>query len=230
LADVDRLAAKWFGRQQVPAEYHDVGETIEASLGQAVSRLQECHRFLSSDICSWPGDGVPVDASVGLHRAIKSVEGSTDREVTVRGILPEAMGDVLANPQLVPRVFETVLEYLLSDARDGSEITVTAHKGCDELTFTLQNQGVGASAELLREILHDDQETRVDVFRRLREVRDWVQRWGGRMVVSADENKGIVVKLVLRLHEFLGGVTGPEVGRREKCDPDVSGRPRHPRV
>jgi hypothetical protein len=50
------------------------------------------------------------------------------------------------------------------------------------------------------------------------------------MVVSADENKGIVVKLILRLHEFLGGVPGSEVGRREKCDPDVSGRPRHPRV
>jgi hypothetical protein len=76
-------------------------------------------------------------------------------------------------------------------------------EGIGDISFVLETADLSASADELRKVLVGDEETTVATFRQLREVRDWVEHWGGRMVVSTPDNQGILIKLVLKRHRWM---------------------------
>jgi hypothetical protein len=138
-----------------------------------------------------------------LRRAVDMIEQTSDRDLDVRLLLPDVVGDVLANPQQIQPVFTALLELLLSGASGTPAISVRAEEGIGDISFVLETAHVSASADELRKVLVDDEETSIDEFRQLREVRNWVEKWGGRMVVSTPDDLGIVIKLVLKRHHWM---------------------------
>ena len=203
LDTVHRLVAELAHDAELPEKVQRVGESVEKNLVDAVTTLQACQSFIASDLVNQPGEGVPIDAAAALRRALDTIEQTSDRELDVRRMLPDVVGDVLANPRLIQPAFTALLKLLLSGAADKPVITVRAEEGIGDISFLLETAHVSASADELRKVLIDDKETSVEELRPLREVRDWVDQWGGRMIVSTRGDRGVVIKLVLKRHHWM---------------------------
>ena len=91
---------------------------------------------------------------------------------------------------------------MLADTSDHTVITVRAEEGVGDVKFVFETDQVATSADELRKVLIDGEETGVDEFRQFREVSDWVDRWGGRMIVATQDDHRTVIKLVLKRHHW----------------------------
>jgi hypothetical protein len=183
--------------------------------------LHQCQGFITCDLVNQPGESVPIDASAALRRAVEAIAPSSERPWDVRLLVPDVVGDVLASPQSVQSVFTAALEFLLSRATDNPVITVRVEPGIADIAFVLETADLSVSADEVRKVLVDDEATSAGQLRSLREVSDWVDQWGGRMVVSARDDQGIAIKLVLKRHRWLsdprlsGAEEAKETGTQE---------------
>jgi hypothetical protein len=204
LDEVRRLVAQLAQDERQPQEHREVSETLQQNLLEAVTSLREFQGFINSDLINEPGASLPLDASVALRHAFEKTTAAGTREMDVRFLLPDVVSDVVANPQLIQQAFTALLEVMLYGASDNPVISVRAEEDINDIGFVMETADVSASVNELRRVFVDGQQTFVAELRQLREVRDWVDQWGGRIVVSTDDHRGIVIKLVLRRHFWRG--------------------------
>jgi hypothetical protein len=141
---------------------------------------------------------VSAAAGAALGEAIRSLDDALrSRGVTVRRRQAEIPGYVLAAPNLLPRVFAALLDLLLSEASDDSQITISAREVRSGVAFLFSNRGFGVAEQWFSKAMSETGAGNGE-FRKIREALGLVKSWDGRVTATSEIGEGSKIQLVLR--------------------------------
>jgi hypothetical protein len=202
LAAVD-LAARLVTKNDVPAaERHDYGDLIHAKVEDAYATLHEVESFMIAELHGDYAQVLPIPVLPAIEEAITVVETSAaDRGIEIKVPTASETSQVVGAPKLMPHVFDAILQFLLLDARDESELTVELEETAGEVHLTFRNDGFGAMTEAIRAFLFEDGESSIPEHQRLREALEFVREWNGQMNVTGEIGGGLTVTLNLQKFE-----------------------------
>jgi hypothetical protein len=91
-----------------------------------------------------------------------------------------------------------ILEFLMLDACDDSELGVGLEETPNEVVLTFANEGFGVAIDSVREFAEHEDLANIPESHSLREVLEQVNSWGGRMTAASEIGSGTSIKLILR--------------------------------
>jgi len=194
------LATTLISDQNAPAEErHACSELIHSRIQSALKSLDEFERLMPTDHHESENDCLPIAPLPALNEAITSAAAAAEeRGIKIRLLRSPLTSHVFVAPNLLPRVYQAILEFLLFDARDESELSVGLEETPNEVTLTFANEGFGVAIDSVQELLGQDGLAKISESHGLREALDWVHRWGGRMTASSEIGAGTAIQLFLR--------------------------------
>jgi hypothetical protein len=199
LAAVEEAATAIVDDTLPAAQRREYGTLIHGKVEQAVATLQECERLVVAELNGDHDGSLQIDPVPAIEEATATVqEVASERGITINVVRSPLASRVIAAPILLPGIFDTVLEFLLLDARDNSEIMIEFGESAAEVFVTCRNDGFGAMLEAVRAVLYQSGETNVAEHQRLRESLESMRSWGGQMSVASEVGRGTSVKLVFR--------------------------------
>lgn len=186
-----------------PSGRGKIAAVATSEVVSALDMLHDCQTFLSHTQSTNPAARVPVQLPAILdHVCTMYRDKANSRGITLDAAWPDHVDDVLANPQLLSRVFEVITELLLANARNYSCIQMVVEDELSQVRISFENEGFGTTEERLRAALSDQYNNSLDEFRRLKDLRDWIELWNGTMTVKSQLGLGIVINLVLPKYEW----------------------------
>ena len=140
---------------------------------------------------------VPIEPSLPLDQALDSLRLQlNDRNLTARITRADLNSLVLAAPAHLTDVFATVLNIVIEDAHDRSEIGIRIDEQSGEVAFCFTNRGVGMWTDSLRDAL-EGRPTDAK-YEPLRRAACWIGDWGGNIVGTSLVGEGLKVRIHLR--------------------------------
>ena len=193
------MAATLITGDKVPAEERRTyGDLIHGRIETALRSLNEFEQLMPADLYSAEEKCLPIAPLPVVEQAVAAVASQAEeRGIEVRLVRSQLVSQVLAAPSGLPRVFETILEFLLLDAADDSELDVSLEETPNEVVLTCTNQGFGVAISSVQELLEQDGVATPEG-QDLREALDRVHSWGGRMAAASEIGRGTTIKLFLR--------------------------------
>ena len=186
-----------------------VGSTVD----EIVSVLQQCKELTERNVNGDSSNCFAVEAASIWDSVVQSFDETLDLrsiKMTQSCDVPQIM--VWANPLLLKRVFETVIEFLIGNAFDDSELTVKFNGGGQRVVLQVSNQGGGTPIESLRRSLQvvqdavNQQDSNPEVQNltpaqsdQLTEIQGWVSQWGGEIgLQSTPDSMTVTINLLKR--------------------------------
>jgi CHASE2 domain-containing sensor protein len=171
-------------------DYVRYGAPIADHLHDAAEILHDCQTFLSGDIFGCPGDGVPVQPEGALREAVSNCgESIRGRNLDVQLQIASPPAEVLANPQRLQELFEALIDALVSNAANHSQLAIQVEQGIHRVDFTFraQSQSQPQFAGTTGEQLPDGESPAVlKVSQQVEEVRSWLEHWGGALTIHCN--------------------------------------------
>ncbi len=198
------LTTKELGREgEESAEIQRLVSLIKDDVYDLKSTISQSQSFLDQGMSDDAKMTLPADSLKILEGVLKRVEHESDhRGIVLDKEFPIEMSDALANPILLQRVFQTIVDVLLVNAYDNSKIRIEAEDEFVQVTYRFQNEGYGTATQHLRRSLEGTVDS-ADEFQRLKEINKWLEIWDGRMTVTSQMSEGISIELVLRCHHWV---------------------------
>jgi CHASE2 domain-containing sensor protein len=175
------------------AALNDLFGSVGDTVSEIVSVLQSCQDLRGRQVTESPENFFLLN-TIPVWRSVKArfEEELTQRSITILdNDAAETEVKAIANPILLERSFIKILEFLLGNAFDESEIQFEIIEQIDGFEFRFTNQGGGTPVDTLRKSL--DQAANETVSRRaqkylnldtaqidqLQQIDAWVSQWGG---------------------------------------------------
>lgn len=180
-----------------PEERTDVVSVIYDKVKQVLDTLEETQSYFATDVAA--GDSrLPVDGWAAFETARQQVAAQAkSHAITFDLVKPDLLSYVLAAPEQLPQVFETIFVLLLRTASPGSQIQVRIEEAEHVVQYTLTNRGPGMSMEqLLQNFYGPDPPTEEQVA--LRQCPVLLETWDGHLEAKGTEGQGITVALSFR--------------------------------
>ena len=193
--------------------FGSVGETVT----EIVAVLETCKQLSDSRISESPDKYFLLD-TVTIWKSSKSKFEDTllQRSISIKDdFCQQGELSAIANPIVLERVFGTIIEFLLGNAFDESEIRVetnVANSTDNKVEFCFTNEGGGTPVDTLRKSLEQVPEKNSNRERnkkfinldsafvdQLQRIDDWISQWGGELRVD-NLPQCITVSLTLLTH------------------------------
>lgn len=186
-------------QETLRALFGSVGSTIDEIVGV----LKTCRSLANQQVSDDPADSFMID-TLAIWKKVVSGYRETLRTRSIH--IVEDFSDIqrltaVANPMLMPTVFEVILNILFENAFDESEIEVRVDLSDDLLTWMLTNRGGGTPIETLRKVIErselDDSDPAAAASPRrnryltpkqtdqIAEIKAWANQWGGNVDVES---------------------------------------------
>ena len=167
--------------------------SVGKSVSEIVSILEDCQNLSDRKITELPQNCfllniVPIWQSV----KIKFSEKLSQRAITISEKFPhQEKIKTIANPILLDKAFSVILQFLLDNAFDDSEIRFEINTTLEGFELRLTNQGGGTPVDTLRKSLNQssgktnmkrkEKYVNLDTAQldQLREIDEWVSHWNG---------------------------------------------------
>ncbi len=171
---------------------------IQTRIDDVVRLLQTSEKYLETELDYGEINRFPVNALPVLDAALADFQAKIDqRKIRFNVEKPMVMNFVYASQRHLQPFFEIILEMLLDDASDDSEIIIQVDEDDREIHFLFSNSGYGIPNEQIQEYMKEDSASHSEKNKNMREALSWVEFWGGRMAVSSDVGVGTRVKVSL---------------------------------
>ena len=170
----------------------------------AVALLNQAQKYLLTDLAALQQfDRYPVEPRTLLRAALTRLARQADeRRVRIAVQMPEILSLVMADPDALEEILETLVTVLIEDAVVGSELTVKLREQVGWLVYDFTNQGFGMPDAKLQRWLSGNDSEATPLFRRLRLARRQVTDWKGLLQGSSALGQGM--RFMLRLPCFSG--------------------------
>ena len=183
-------------------------DIVQDKVTQAAEVLEEAHKHLDTDVKCVPLERYPVDARPPLMAAITALkEKANQRHVKVEADNSSLVGLVFAEPNSLVDVLKSILEILIEDASDSSEIRIKLQQTEQlrtyrhSVVYMFENTGYGIPQERLQKYLDQNVEISSGVFSQLQQSIRLAHEWGGELDIQSDVGKGM--RFILKLRGFL---------------------------
>lgn len=164
--------------------------------------IDECEEFLSIDPRRLGESHYPIDPQPHLQRALdRHRSQAEERRIELAPSVPRLTSHVLASPLAFEKGVQSMLGYLLEDARDGSRIDLEVEESGSKTHLRLAGQGYGTPQRTLDSILDGDASPERTSHRDLARLSGVARSWGGSLEGESRIGEGTRLTLSLeRLH------------------------------
>lgn len=183
----------------VAAESSDILEMIRQQTGDAIALVEQAQGYLFTNLLERHQiDCYPVDPLEALHEALASVaEPLRERRLSVDAQLPKLTRLVLAEPDRLREMLETMLLVLIDDAINDTPLTILLFEQEQTIAYTFSNQGFGMPDARFQDYLAGDGDVSPQ-FKKLRAALRRVGDWSGELRGSSALGAGTHLELKLR--------------------------------
>ncbi|MEM6706466.1 MAG: hypothetical protein AAF690_27380 [Acidobacteriota bacterium] len=202
LAAVD-FALQLLDDKALGAMYADEMIAVAAlKTGHMQKVIDECEDFLSLDPQRLGESHYPIDPQPHLQRALdRHRPQAEERRIELAPAVPRVTSHVLASPLAFEKGVQSMLGYLLEDARDGSRIDLQVEEGDTQTHLRLAGEGYGTPQRTLDSILEGDTSPERSSHRDLARLSTVARSWGGSLEGESQIGEGTRLTLSLeRLH------------------------------
>ncbi len=198
-AAVDMAANLIADETAPPEQRRECLDLIHGRVETALRSLRDFEHLMPTDLYSTQEECLPIASVPVLKKAITTVQSQAgDRGIAIKLQRAPLVSHVFAAPNLLPRVFEAILEFLVLDSRDDSELGVNLEETRNKVIVTFANQGFGVAINSVHELLDQESLTNVPESQNLRRVLEQIHAWGGKMTAASEIGSGTSIKLMLR--------------------------------
>jgi hypothetical protein len=182
----------------------------ERTASDILQAIAECQALLSSQFSEEPDDVVLVKASSIWESCWQRMRPKLEaRCVTLTTRFDAADHVVAANPFLLDRIFETLIDCVSQDIGEEAEIIVSSDDVDGKHVFRISDIGGSAPLDELRKSLDLGQAERSSEHElllavlhpaqvdKLREINAWLTLWQGSMTIHCGENYRVSFELIL---------------------------------
>jgi signal transduction histidine kinase len=179
------------------SEREELVGLIHEKVGQIVKTLGDAQQFYEAEALDGSAR-LPLDPRKLLAEVAAEEEGNARaRGVGVKVEGSELIAYTVAHPESLRRFFRAALEYLIDDARSGSNIIAEANDSSDAIVYTIRNDGFGVPGERLAEFLASPEILTDRILEALRVAASEVSGWGGQVEASSTPGAGTVIRIAL---------------------------------
>ncbi|MEM7454638.1 MAG: CHASE2 domain-containing protein [Planctomycetota bacterium] len=207
IEDLRQQARQLAGTEAGTDSINELIGSFGQTMNDVLTLLEDFRTLNRCNITGGPEEFLVLDIA-GVWADTKIAFGNTleSRAIELMDRLPAQGLPAVANPLLLERMLNTILEILIDNSYDGSKIvvdSVVAGLQC-ELEFSCQHPDGGQSGD---SGLHDEMpgegkekmqllsEEQTD---RLNEIQGWLEVWGGSLTIRSKVGSGLQVHLVLQ--------------------------------
>ena len=175
-----------------------VSEIVTDKLKAVAWTLARVESDVRASMQSIARDGYPLEILSRVQTVVRDLQASaTGRAVRIVLDAPRFLNLVIAQPAEFDKLLRSILETLLNDATDDTEIRIRIWLDNDRVTLQLANAGFGLPDEDLQRFLSGQGHAVSEEFRILNECIGMLQAWGGQMRASSEVGRGFRFEFTL---------------------------------
>jgi signal transduction histidine kinase len=153
---------------------------------------------VKASIQSIARDGYPIEILSRVQVVIAALQAAASgRAVRIVLDAPHFINLVIAQPEEFDKLLRGILEMLLNDAADDSEIAVRVWLDKDRVTLQFANAGFGLPNDDLQRFLSGQGHAVSEEFRILHECTEALKAWGGQLQACSEVGRGFQFELTL---------------------------------
>ena len=160
--------------------------------------ILETQNMLQVDADTSPIQCFPIDSQSCLQNAIIAMNHMAEQKDVKMNTQVKSLHMVFAGPDQLDQVFNNILDIILDDAADASQLRIKANVHENGIMYQFDNQGFGIPNDRLQDYLYGDQLPETDKYRALRRNVDYIATWGGQLKVQSQVGQGFRVRMWLR--------------------------------
>ncbi len=170
------------------------GDTVDHLLNE----LREARAYLEQPESGSRHETFPLSLPTVLKEALESLEEQiASKMVEPQLDMPLVPGMALAVRDQLRQGLVAILELLIEDARDGTDLMLTVSETDRLLQLRVQNEGFGIPQESLLRYLSGTEGATSEVFAKLRDFEEVLETWGGVMLGTSEVGRGYTFVVVL---------------------------------
>ena len=198
------MASKLLAREQVGEQQRRMATGIlQSKVDNHLKILTEVEERLNAEMdATTTASGFetyPVDAKEPVLDAMESLaKAAVERQNKLHSDLPDLVSLVFAAPNKLTSVIASILDLLIDDAVESTEITIHMVERDNEVTYTFKNIGFGIPNERLQQYLFSQDVEVSSKFNDMRSALKLIKVWEGSLMASSEVGKGMSFELRLR--------------------------------
>ena len=173
-------------------------QLIKEKVVELGKNFEKVNSIVQQDLVSKAGSQYPVDYIEQLHMAIKECTKKDKKKVLIQPVIPFFSPLVMASPKGLRKVFTAIINILISDALEESEIFLTINSEKDQVTFDFKNQGFGIPQEQLLAYIESVESLDSNEFQNIRLASQQIIHWGELFEASSEIGEGMHFKFSLK--------------------------------
>lgn len=179
--------------------YSKILDIVQEKVKEAVQVMTEAQQHLDAELDLEPMEHFPVDPKSALSDAIEELrDEAAKRRIRFSADTETLVSLVMAEPGTLKEVMQTILEALLQDAAEDTEIRIKLEEKPHQVNFHFENTGFGMPDERFQQYLFGDTELSGTEFKKLRTSLRLIEKWDGHLQASSEVGSGINFHLSLR--------------------------------
>jgi light-regulated signal transduction histidine kinase (bacteriophytochrome) len=200
-------------------------QQMNTSIDRARGTIELCQSMLANGQSEELDVQLPVEVATIVRAAVTETRVAAEQQgKTITTDVPNDLPDVLANPQRLRQVISTTIGVMVDNSQANSLIHLGARSQLGRVIITIKNEGCGLALDRLTQSRLATPDESSSEISRLLKLREWMQGWGGELLVDSELGEGASIRLSLRhfnwsdLHEQLATAgTSPDrhLERRE---------------
>lgn len=188
------LSCSLLEKEYLPQGHREKALTIfKERLDKAFTFLKHAHNGLHEDPSIGEEEGhYPTNPTQAIQSALNILKPVAESKKIMFNVeMPELTSLVRSEPGMLADVLKTIVEILVNDAVEGSQIIIQLSEAQDSILFHLSNTGFGLPDSVFQQYLFHDSEIVSNEFRNLRMAIRQIQKWGGETKASSEVGEGI---------------------------------------
>lgn len=174
---------------------------MKKAIDNLILILDNMYKILNVDIDKQRKGVYPINVQESINSSISSFELPANKNVYIKTFFYGEYELAFASPPQLKYALHGILDLLVKDAIDNSQITVEIQDDMDEILCLFSNTGFGMPHARLQHYLFGSTDIDSEAFMKLRQTMTEVPRWAA--TLEATSEVGVGIRFCLRLKTFL---------------------------
>jgi CHASE2 domain-containing sensor protein/signal transduction histidine kinase len=193
-----QMSAQMMSDSDEPVEKAKMMSAIEHRVQDIVRFLKTSEEWVGIEMDPQTMHRFPIDGLKEFESVLDALaEPMRERQLRFNVEKPQIMNFVYASQSHLAKVFSFILELVMADASEESEIIIRIEEEKRSVNFYFANRGFGLPKEQFKDYLDSKEAAQSPVSVKIQEMTSWVEHWGGSLTLNSEVGVGTRINLVL---------------------------------
>ena len=218
--------------------FENAANSIQDTVEDLVRTLEDCQSIIRGRNSKQADETLAFDTKLVWQSVLEEIQPRLEqRNIQISSHLSDEPGMGIANPFLLRKVFHSIMEIMIENAFEQSEIFVGMEPTGREVHFRFQNQGNATPMDGFRKSMGSDPRQSIqdnednknndssldpklllndNQLDRFNEVKLWLEAWDGTLLIRKGQDFGMSIELALMSEQNSAQSLGSKISHSNK--------------